>query len=362
MKRYGSEGFTLIELLVAVALLAIVFIGVLNMLDMSANVSKVEAALADTQENVRFAAYHIVRTARMTGGGEMPFARAGAWVAGQIVDDSVSIPSIADVGTLNTAPGSDVLVLRGFFENSPFFTSRFDINNPSNGSITIRERRTVGDASSDIVNPLDDLPTNDDALVGSGVVFMGRRMYRVGRVSGSSLSGADPNRTLVLNYVPGGTLYSSMNPDGNAIAADGPAFDTYRVGLLQMYVYFVSPDLTLRRISLGPGGFENVPVAVNIGSLQVSVGLDTNNDGDADTFDSDPTPGDIVGLTSMRISVLGRTPFEVRALEGGGGGAGWREPDTTFAFEDDPVNPAAFNRAAKWRRMDVLVTLRNFSL
>ena len=61
MDRNTSAGFTLLEMVVAVGLLALVFVGVLNMLDTSQRVSKVETALADTQENVRFAAYHITR-------------------------------------------------------------------------------------------------------------------------------------------------------------------------------------------------------------------------------------------------------------------------------------------------------------
>jgi prepilin-type N-terminal cleavage/methylation domain-containing protein len=101
-----ASGFTLIELLVAVGLLAIVFIGILNMLDTSTTVSKVEGALADTQENVRFAAYHIMRTVRMTGGGEMPFARDdGTWLCGRLQNNQTGAVT-TDLGTAQVAAGT----------------------------------------------------------------------------------------------------------------------------------------------------------------------------------------------------------------------------------------------------------------
>ena len=72
--RLNSRGFTLLEMMVVIALLAIIMIGLLNLLDTSSRISVVETELADTQENVRFAAYHVMRTARMMGSAAMPFA------------------------------------------------------------------------------------------------------------------------------------------------------------------------------------------------------------------------------------------------------------------------------------------------
>jgi prepilin-type N-terminal cleavage/methylation domain-containing protein len=355
MKRPDDSGFTLVELLVAAALLALVTIGLLNMLDTSTTISKVEAALADTQENVRFAAYHIVRTARMAGGGEMPFARAdGTWIAGEVQDDETGAVTLPGFGTVVVAPGSDVLTLRGFYEAPPFFTNHnLDINNPSDGKIRIRERRTVGDATSDIVNPLGDMPTVANAFSGRGVVFMGRLQFAVGEISASALSGADPSRVLTLDYIPGGGVWPSLNPGGAAVAADGPLFNVYRVGILQSYTYYVRPDFTLMRRRAAAGGWVDEPVAINIGSLQVITGLDTDGDGEVDTFDPDPGAVAAVEASALRITVLGRTPFEVKD---------WTEPTATFQIAGDNPDITLFNRGAKWRRMDVTAGLRNFIL
>ena len=48
-RRSPSSGFTLIEMLVAVAVFTILMIGLLNLLDNSSRISKIESALADTQ-------------------------------------------------------------------------------------------------------------------------------------------------------------------------------------------------------------------------------------------------------------------------------------------------------------------------
>jgi prepilin-type N-terminal cleavage/methylation domain-containing protein len=361
------RGFTLVELLVAMALLALVMIALLNMLDTSTRVSKIEAALADTQENVRFAAYHIMRTARMMGGGDMPFARAGddRWVAGQIRDDRSGSVDLGDnFGNAQVAPNSDILTVRGFFETQPFAVNRTEVDTTSN-TVTIRERRIAGDLTSDVINAMDTVPIADNSLAGRGLVFMGMRRYLVGEVSGSSLTGSAVNqdRQLVLTFIAGDGPWPTLNPArdaaGAGVAMQGaePDFPIFRVGVLQSYVYYVRNDFTLmrRRAATGAPGWVDEPVAVNIGSLQISVGLDTTGDGEPDSFDPNPATAtvDAAAVTNMRIVVLGRTPFEVQ---------NWVEPAATFQVPDDNVDETMFNRGAKWRRMDITANIRNFNL
>ena len=137
--RMNSKGFTLIEMLVVIALLSIVMIGLLNLLDTSTKISVVETELADTQENVRFAAYHIMRTARMMGSAVMPFAAnvggSDSWFAGELISNAVGT-AMTPFGSVDVARGSDVLTLRGFFEIAPFFVDR---TNLGTNNITIEE-------------------------------------------------------------------------------------------------------------------------------------------------------------------------------------------------------------------------------
>jgi prepilin-type N-terminal cleavage/methylation domain-containing protein len=359
MAHSNSRGFTLVEMVVAVGLLAIVVIGVLNLLDTSSQISKVEAALTDTQENVRFAAYHIMRTVRMTGGGstgtglgEMPFARAdGTWVCGRIQNNQSGTVA-TEYGNVDVAAGTDVLTLRGLFEAQAFFTNRFDIDTTAQ-IVTIRERRTPS-ALADIINPLDVVPLAS-SLEGRGLLLMGRGQYAVGEIiAGAAISGTDPARVLTLPYGPGSAPWPTLNPDGTAIAAGEPAFDVYRVGILESYVYYVDPDLVLRRLS-STGPADGEPIAVNIGSLQVNIGIDTSTppDGIVDLWDPDVTAATVAAadVMAMQVVVFGRTPFEVPQ---------WNEPDGTFAGVD--LDTGQINRGAKWRRMQVAASLRNFVL
>jgi hypothetical protein len=70
-------------------------VGMLNLLDTSTKVSQLESSLADTQENVRFAAYHVMRTARMMGGGGMPGGAVEKGMIKGILVDTFRSPAIS---------------------------------------------------------------------------------------------------------------------------------------------------------------------------------------------------------------------------------------------------------------------------
>ncbi|MCJ7754153.1 MAG: prepilin-type N-terminal cleavage/methylation domain-containing protein, partial [Thermoanaerobaculales bacterium] len=147
-----KRGFTLIEVVVAMAVFAIFMIGILNLLDTSTNISEIEKALSDTQENVRFAAYHLMRTTRMTGGAGMPFAGdgggTGSWIAGELLSNqSGSLATPYPFGNIDVLDGTDVLTVRGFFEVPPFFVEKTAVNT-SLGRIEIEES-----AAGRLINP-----------------------------------------------------------------------------------------------------------------------------------------------------------------------------------------------------------------
>ncbi len=150
LRRTAVErtGFTLIEVVVAMAVFAIFMIGILNLLDTSTSISEIEKALADTQENVRFAAYHMMRTTRMTGGGGIPFAGTvggtGGWIAGELLSNqSGSLATPYPLGNIDVLDGTDVLTVRGFFEIPPFFVKDTAVNTAL-GRIEINESEEGG--------------------------------------------------------------------------------------------------------------------------------------------------------------------------------------------------------------------------
>ncbi len=127
--------------------------------------------------------------------------------------------------------------------------------------------------------------------------------------------------------------------------------------MLDTYTYYVDPDFRLMRLRAdgSANGATAQPVAVNIGGLQVALGVDTNRDGQVDVWQTAPTAAGIAGnrVVSMRITVLGRTPIEL---------PGWEEPAATFGVATDTQAVDAEGRRAKWRRVDVVATLRNYLL
>lgn len=348
--RTTHRGFTLVEILVATAVLSIFMIGMLNLLDTSTRVSQLESELTDTQENVRFAAYHILRTARMLGGANMPFAgQAGSsdvWVAGQLISNptspTVTIPGYTAVSVL---PGSDVLTLRGFFEVSPFFTDPQTAL--GSGTVTIREYNAAGQAVNDLS------AFTPAALTGRGVVFMGQGAYCVGKIAGATVTGSGTDRQLVMSHQQGEEPWTDLNVGG---AVYPPGFQVYRVGVLESYTYYVDRENTLRRVRLAGGTVQPEPVAINIGGLQVALGVDADGDGIVAAGEWVLSPPDATSLINqdvlaLRLTVLGRTRMRVPE---------WDEPEATFEAEDGSAT--GLERGAKWRRMQVVVNLRNYTL
>jgi prepilin-type N-terminal cleavage/methylation domain-containing protein len=376
--RTSNGGFTLIEMLVAVAVFTVLMIGLLNLLDTSTKVSKIESALADTQENVRYATYHLMRTARMMGGSIMPFARGGAggnaWVAGEVHDNAAGNFSIFGA-TIDNMPGSDILVLRGFFDVAPFFIRTADVNLAAT-TVTIREHTDVGTSTERVINDLSPYVGVANLFLGRGLILstpMGRTEVAPGlfiggeyvtvEVTGTTgVTGTSPNRQIVLTY-SGTAAWGALNWDGNPTPANQPDFwSVPRAGIVEAYAYYVDANMVLRRVAQRNAAVNPVgePVAVNIGNLQVELGVDANGDSAIDPateWDASPTLAEALagtGAMAMRIAVLGRTPFEV---------PDWTEPALTFTSSGNmtvPTAGAAGPRHAKWRRMEVAVALRNF--
>lgn len=349
------RGFTLVEVLVATAVFAIFMVGILNLLDTSTRVSELERAIADTQENTRFAAYHVMRTARMAGGARMAFAAdvggSSSWLAGSLdSNQSGAFTTPYGFGSVEVLNGSDVLTLRGFFETAPFFIDATDVlGGPTRVVVQESSNGRVINRGFDLVET--------SLLAGRGLVLMGKLdqgEYAVGQVGeGSIIEGTAPDRTLTIAVADSADAWwSALNPTGATLP---PAFDVYQVGVMESYTYFVDPEFRLMRLRAdgSAAGATVQSVAVNIGGFQVVLGLDTDGDGLVDSWQATPTAAGIVGarVLSMRIAVLGRTPLEV---------PGWEEPAATFAVQQDTQAVDGAGRRAKWRRVEVVATLRNF--
>ncbi len=238
----NERGFTLVEVLVASVVFTIFMVGILNLLDTSTKVSQLENSVADAQENVRFAAYHIMRTARMIRGATMPVAAnvAGTdeWVTAELRSNqsgTVNIPGY--IPGLTVKPGSDVLTLRGFFEISPFFTNPTTVTVDST-TVSVSEF----DAGGLLKNDFSAFTVG--ALEGRGIVFMGQGSYCVGVIDAGSTetNPGNVNNTLEIKHTSDPAFWGKMNTQ----ASYPPSFQIYRVGVLESYTYYVNPDNELR--------------------------------------------------------------------------------------------------------------------
>ena len=85
----------------------------------------------------------------------------------------------------------------------------------------------------------------------------------------------------------------------------------------------MSPDNILRRVRVSGGTVNAEPVAINVGGLQVALGVDDNNNGQVEDGEWVTTPSGAGEITNrnvlkMRVTVLGRTTTTVPdpALDG----------------------------------------------
>jgi hypothetical protein len=291
----------------------------------------------------------------MMGSAALPIAANiggnDVWMAGELVSNQ-SGTAVTPFGNVTVAPGSDVLTLRGFFEIAPMFT---DPNSDIDTSkVTVRESN-AGRVINTGISQIDiDADGDPEGLKGRGLFFVGKmdqREYAVGQITANaSLSGTAPDRVLTIHFGTGTSQWSGLNQTGVTVP---PTFDTYRVGILDSYTYYVDPDFTLQRLRADATGATSEPVAINIGSLQVAFGVDANGNNNIDVGEwlSSPSVTDVSDnpVLAMRITVLGRTGREV---------PDWIEPAATFDVEDMDITD--ISRFAKWRRIQVEAALRNY--
>ncbi len=351
-----SKGFTLIELLVAMAVFAVLIVALLQLFDSSTRISRTESELSDVQENLRFAAYHMLRLGRMAGiasaAGEP--GNTGLSLPSFLDNGGVAIPLAANVlnnvssftdfrGTARTTmAGQDVLLLRGYFEADPFFVNI--AGGALSSPLVINQTTATG-----LVQPLT-VPS-----VNQGMMIQGQDFYGVATVT---------------SVTPGaGTL--SIGFDGSGAGAAGPAWlacnpsSTFtipnrvsRVAFLDTYMFYVTTDNVLRRWRLSSDTVE--PVAVGVAGLQLALGLDTDRDGAIDDWlydtvgETAPSVATLAAsrVLGLRITVLGHTDAQ---------NPNWQEPSTTFSAEDMTA-PTGDVLRTKWRSLQVVATLRNYAI
>ncbi len=344
-----TSGFTLIEMLVVLLLLAVVMIGLLQMLDGASMVSKTQGDMARMTENLRFMVSDIVRNMRMTGTGGLPLLAPGSGGALNVtaidVRDNVASGEFTIIDgngrTWTPIPGTDVLTIRGVIGGVVY-----DLP----GSTHITDYSGAGDSNFEVrlteqsiftpgrIQPLPSLVKTGTPVLFTllwempVVVGVGQERYfskyNIGIVSAdTSPTGTAPDRVLALPIETSDTDYDailSLNEGGNF----EPFQKEYVItaGLLDDLVYFVStnfdgePALFLWRTSVNTV----VELVDQVCGLHVALGIDLDNDGqvaevgfaanDDEWFfnavnETDATAAQIALLREVRVSLTGRTTY-----------------------------------------------------
>jgi len=302
-------GFSLIELAVTLVVFSILLVGVLNIFDFNAKLSRSQTQVADLQQNLRIAQAEIVRAVRMAGRGGLPAALfpaapaypgallpQGAAVSVSVAGASTCWPNCA---TLQVEPGTDILTLRGVFGNL------FQIN-PAGGAFQpALSTVVVSNQIAAFAQPLQSL----QQAIGDGnpeavllVSNLDDEQYAVVQlVPGASTVTGTPPTSVTLSYLNGSApgapplaqSYIQLSPNGQF----PPAMATIAaVGILEEHRYFIrrNPDeagaFFLSHARFQPntdtiiGQVDNL--VDNVTDLQVALGIDVNRSGVIDGDDS----------------------------------------------------------------------------
>ncbi|HET9794177.1 MAG TPA: prepilin-type N-terminal cleavage/methylation domain-containing protein [Thermoanaerobaculia bacterium] len=183
-----ETGFSLIEVLVSILIMMVVVIGMMTMFDRSAKITKTENSVTDAQQSVRYAAYQLVREARMAGAGGVPASLtvgtlhqlgvslnlgSTKWgAAAKFLSNNVNAGGSGDVvciggacgtsGAHHVRVGTDILHVRGVIANAVFDlgSSNWSISGTT-GTLVVNPCTKFSDPTATASSPCFPNGTND---------------------------------------------------------------------------------------------------------------------------------------------------------------------------------------------------------
>jgi prepilin-type N-terminal cleavage/methylation domain-containing protein len=304
----SEAGFTLVEMLVALAVTALLLIGVLFTFDLNSRVARAQSNLSDLQQSLRVAQDDMVRLVRMAGRGSLPLTLPGSMPLPQGLALGVrdNVPNNQFMSGTDEAtrilPGTDVLTVRGVF--GPLYqvnvagSATFDNPNaPTSGTLTILDI-TPGGASQDL-GPIKTAITTRTPEAIFLAAAVSDAIQAVVELDPAASSMAD-HQVIIAFRVTGGTRtdkYSQLSTGGTfQRAVENVAF----AGILEEHRYYVreehiiagdrtsdlAPKLARGRFYpgtndpyKGDAGNAHLDLADNIVDLQVALAFDTANGG-----------------------------------------------------------------------------------
>ncbi|MDD2814943.1 MAG: PilW family protein [Thiotrichaceae bacterium] len=325
MSRQRIAGFTLIEMMIAVTISMILMAGVLSIFISSKRTYVLQDELSKLQENARFIFDDITYSLRMAGyfgcSGKIP-RNAPATInmnAFTPNENNLKITDTNAVALTKAVPLSDRLSVNYFGSplHSPVATDANtwdDLQNPGKTSVIFDPSKAVIPLSPDNL-----LPSVGDTLVVSDCG--GAEVYTVKTATAASL-------TLNTNF-----LRMYFWPVNVTRIIDPVTFSSaisYEVRGVDKTGNGTANDIQDGFMLFKTAGGQMRPFIEGVENLQIRYGVDTNADGIADIYSTQPTGGKVV---SARITLLMRTG-NYRADLGPDTATYQLDPDVTYTPAD----------------------------
>jgi prepilin-type N-terminal cleavage/methylation domain-containing protein len=315
---HRAAGFTLAEMLVALAVMAIVIVGVLMLFDFNSRLARAQTNVAEMQQSLRVAQQSMVHDIRMAGRGGLPTGALPAGLAVAVRND-VGSDGDRDVargfeGSPQVVEGTDVLTVRGVFA-----TTLYQINNVNPGTFTLTDdgggtitggtllvasvsHTGVNQSTQPLVEAVEP-PDEDDDPIPQALILVSPlddSIYAVVELDPAGSEVSDPdNLTIAFKWRDGTYTDAYQALTGGAVFPSNLTSVAF-AGILEEYRFYVREERAvpgdaatelrprLSRARMFPGteipylgdvANAGVDISDNILDLQVALGVDTDNDG-----------------------------------------------------------------------------------
>jgi type IV pilus assembly protein PilW len=341
MSRQRIAGFTLIEMMIAITISMILMAGVLSIFISSKRTYVLQDELSKLQENARFIFDDITYSLRMAGyfgcSGKIPRNAPATMNMNAFTpnENNLKVTDANAVALAKVVPLSDRLTVNYFGSplRSPVATDANtwnDLQNPSKTSVIFDPAKAVIPLSPDNL-----LPAVGDTLVVSDCG--GAEVYTIKTATATSVT-LNTNFLRMYFWPVNVTRITDPVTLSSAISYEVRGIDKTGNG-------------TANDIQDGFMLFKTVagqmrPFIEGVENLQIRYGVDTNADGIADIYSTQPTGGKVV---SARITLLMRTG-NYRADLG---------PDTTTYQLDPDVTYTPADIGYRRRLISTTVDIRN---
>ncbi len=283
MSTRMQRGFTLVELMVSMLIGIILMAGIVTLFISSRRSFNVDGNVAGMQDEGRFALKELARDLSMV-----------SYVGEPLVPGSIDQDGSLDV-TVDCGPDGEANWIYRFIE-------------PGTGDLSTLAA----------VDNAEGADANDAfSCIDADEVFGGNDVVAIKRVAGDGIPDAD---------VQAGESYLRSNGTVGMLyvePADGFVGGTTRNWTYTPRIYYVRnfavdaddgiPTLCRKTLTgAAPPTVTTECIARGVERLQIEYGLDSDADGNANRYVSDPLPADISSVVSARVYLLVRTPVEDR--------------------------------------------------